>query len=124
MNSNNATQVAAKCILELANGPVSSEADDELNNRGIHVVPDIIANAGGVSVSYMEWVQNRSGDRWDRDTVEDKLKARMEPAAKSVAATASKHGTSLRTAAYVAALQRLGNAAEAKGTERYFAETR
>lgn len=124
VNGNNAANVQANCVLELANGPVSSQADADLNNRGIRIIPDILANAGGVSVSYMEWVQNRSSERWDRQSVEDKLKMRMELAAQSVANTASKHDISLRTAAYVVALERLGSVAEARGTESYFSEAR
>lgn len=124
VTGDNAGDVQARVILELANGPVSSQADNELNNRGIKVVPDILANAGGVSVSYMEWVQNRSGERWDSDQVEEKLKSRMQHAAQSVASAASKHDIPLRTAAYVVALERLGSAAEARGTESFFAKAR
>ncbi len=124
VNGDNAGDVQAKCILELANGPVSSQADADLDNRGIKVIPDILANAGGVSVSYMEWVQNRSGERWDKERVEEKLRQRMEVAARSVAEAATKHDITLRTAAYVVALGRLGSAAEARGTESFFAEAR
>ncbi len=116
----NSGDVQAKAVLELANGPISSGADEDLANRGIQVIPDVLANAGGVSVSYMEWVQNKSGEKWSADEVEQKLRSRMEIAARAVANAAEKHEISLRCAAYVVALERLGAAAEARGTEPFF----
>lgn len=118
----NAGNIAAKAILELANGPVSANADDILRERNVEVVPDILANAGGVMVSHMEWVQNRTGDRWSEDKVVDRLREHLTEEAKTVMSIAEEHDIALRKAAYVSALKRLGDAAEARGTSTYFAE--
>jgi len=120
----NAAKVKAKCVLELANGPTTNEADEILEKRGINVVPDILANSGGVTVSYFEWVQNRAGYYWELDRVHERLQKRIVAAAKSVMDLKEKHGTSIRTAAYVSALQRLNEAVAAKGTLTYYLNRR
>ena len=117
----NAGAVKADLIAEVANGPLTPGADAILQEKGIPVIPDILANAGGVTVSYFEWVQNRMGDYWTEDEVTRRLKAKIEPETDAVWAIAHEKGISMRTAAYVHALQRLEEAVRAKGTKDYFA---
>ncbi len=118
-----APSVRARVILELANGPTSREADVILEKAGTLVVPDILANAGGVTVSYYEWVQNRSGDVWTEAEVHRRLDARMRRQFKAVHDLMPAHAVPMRTAAYVLALQRIGEAVDALGTSRYFNES-
>ena len=117
----NAGAVKADLVAEVANGPLTPGADAILQEKGIPVIPDILANAGGVTVSYFEWVQNRMGDYWTEDEVTRRLKAKIEPETDAVWAIAHEKGISMRTAAYVQALQRLEEAVRAKGTKDYFA---
>ncbi len=121
INAKNAPKLDCKVILELANGPVDPEADEILEERGILAVPDIFANAGGVVVSYLEWVQNRIGIQWSRAEVAQKLEDRMKRETKVLTDLADKDGLTLRKAAYVLALQRIVAAIEARGTKSYFA---
>jgi glutamate dehydrogenase (NADP+) len=123
ITSANAGRVRAPFVIEVANGPVSPEADEILMARGISVVPDILANAGGVTVSYFEWVQNRTGLHWALDEVHARLRQIMVAAFDAVLAAADEHGIDLRTAAYTVALRRIGAAAEAQGTQAYFRPT-
>lgn len=116
----NAPRVRAGCIVELANGPLTGEADALLADRGILVVPDILANAGGVTVSYYEWVQNRTGYYWQEQEVHEKLETIMRREFGNVHALMEQHQTTMRTAAYVHALNRIGEAVEAHGTEAFF----
>lgn len=116
----NAAAVQANVILELANGPTTIEADGILEERGVTVVPDILANAGGVTVSYYEWVQNRSGEYWSKAEVLERLDARMCEQLRTVMEVAASKQLSLRMAAYAVALQRMGAAAEAMGTASFF----
>lgn len=118
----NASKIKAKVILEVANGPTSYDADEVLRQRGINVIPDILANSGGVAVSHLEWVQNRLGEQWDEETVHNKLKARLESNAKKLSDLVKKHNIDFRQAAYCLALRRLGDAAEAHGTESFFSD--
>ena len=118
----NAPNIKAQIVLELANGPVSFDADQNLYERGITVVPDILANAGGVTVSYFEWVQNRAGYYWEVDEVHAKLEKIMSSSAKSVYDIKDEKNCSMRTAAYVVAIQRIGEALEVKGTQKFFRE--
>ena len=106
----NARDVKAKMILELANGPTTPEADDIFFDRGIHVVPDVLANSGGVTVSYFEWDQNMKEERWSAKDVDEKLQDLMQKAADAVYERSEKYGVDLRKAAFVLALERLHEA--------------
>jgi len=106
----NADKIKAKYILELANGPVSPEADEILENKKIIVVPDILANAGGVVVSYFEWLQNKEDKYWDKEEVYSKLKEIMVKEFDNVLKLSEENKISLRLAAYVLALERLNEA--------------
>ncbi len=116
----NAKNVKASVIIEVANGPTSAAADAILNENGILVVPDILANAGGVTVSYFEWVQNRTGDSWDRENVTSRLQSIMSREFNNVYRLMELHQVDMRTAAYVHALTRLGEAVSSLGTSDYF----
>lgn len=120
ITDHNAHDIRAKLIFEVANGPIASAADAILQAKGIHVFPDILVNAGGVTVSYFEWVQNRSGLYWALGEVNQKLQERMVNEAHQIWTIAQELGIPLRTAAYVHALTRLGDALSAKGTRDYY----
>lgn len=121
IHSGNAQDVTAKIVLELANGPVSAAADAILEKKGTVVLPDILANAGGVTVSYFEWVQNRQGFYWDVDEIHTRLRTIMEREGRAIWNKAGQKSISMRTAAYVHALARLAEAIEAHGTQSFFA---
>ena len=116
----NAEDVKAKYIFEVANGPINSDADKILNQKGTYVFPDILVNAGGVTVSYFEWVQNRSGWYWTLSEVNQRLKEKMETEAEQVWNISKDSKIDIRTAAYVQALKRLATALDAKGNKNYF----
>jgi len=120
IHKDNADSIKARLIVELANGPVTPEADKMLHARNIVVLPDILANAGGVTVSYFEWVQNRQGFYWDIEEIHSRLLKMMEREGRAVWNIAQKNKTSLRNAAYVHALSRLAEAIEAHGTQPFF----
>ena len=105
----------AKNVAVAANGPTTPLADDILFKRGRTVIPDILANAGGVTVSYFEWVQDFSSFFWDEDEVDKRLEVYMKRAYKAVAATAAKHKCSLRGGAYVLAVDRVAEATRVRG---------
>lgn len=116
----NAHNIRAKSIIEIANGPILSEADAIMSKKGIKVVPDVLANAGGVTVSYFEWVQNRSGQSWTLEDVHQKLKQKMAATFEQVWELAESEQRTLREAAYVKALRKISSAVEAHGTRDYF----
>ncbi|MDW7726042.1 MAG: Glu/Leu/Phe/Val dehydrogenase [Candidatus Methanoperedens sp.] len=116
----NADNIKAKLVVEMANGPTTGEADEILNEKGIFVIPDILANAGGVTVSYFEWVQNRAGFYWSQDEVNEKLETIMQREFKNVHDIKEKEKVDMRTAAYILALGRISEAVAAKGTREYF----
>ena len=118
----NASNIQAKIIVEVANGPVASNADLILRKKNILVIPDILANAGGVTVSYFEWVQNRNGYYWTTDEIHHKLQHIMSREFNLIYHTMEKNNIDMRTAAYAHALDRLGKAVAAQGTYSYFAE--
>ena len=120
IHEGNAASVKARVVLELANGPVTPEADEILAKKDVLVLPDILANAGGVTVSYFEWVQNRQGYYWPIEEVHERLKTMMEREGDAIWALAQDKGITLRSAAYVHALSRLASAIEAHGTQQFF----
>ncbi|MGH8166404.1 MAG: glutamate dehydrogenase, partial [Woeseiaceae bacterium] len=101
-------------VVEGANGPTTPEADEILRQRGVLIVPDILANAGGVSVSYYEWVQNIQQFRWDLERVNTELEKTMRQAYRAVADIARERKVDLRTAAFVLAIRRVAQAALAR----------
>lgn len=112
----NAPQIKASIILELANNPTSYEADEILKNNSCVVIPDVLANAGGVTVSYFEWVQNQNGDRWTAIDVDERLKRVMVDATRATMKTARTHAITLREAAMVVAVQRIYDAERLRGS--------
>ncbi len=106
----NAHEVQAEVVIEAANAPVRPEADEILEKRGIVVVPDIYANAGGVTVSYFEWVQNLQSFRWEVDDINDKLRRKMATAFETIYHLATRKKISLREAAFIVAIGRVGRA--------------
>ena len=106
IHSGNATRIRARHIIEGANGPTTPEADDILRDNGVFVVPDILANAGGVVVSYFEWVQDLQSFFWDETDINDRLRKIMSRAYGEVAAVASEFAVTMREAAYILAIRR------------------
>ncbi len=111
----NASQIKTKLIIEGANGPTTPQADDTLTERGVLIIPDVIANAGGVTVSYFEWVQDFSSFFWNEDEINQRLEQAMREAFASVWQIASERKVSMRTAAYIAACTRILMAREMRG---------
>jgi len=110
----NAPDIQAKVVVEGANGPTTPEADTILRERGITVIPDILANAGGVTVSYFEWAQNIQRFSWTRERVNEELAKKMREAYQAVTAVAAGRDIDLRTAAFVLAIERVGKATMAR----------
>lgn len=110
LTGHNADKIKAKLILELANGPTTPEADSIFAQKGIVVIPDILANSGGVATSYFEWQQNMEHITWSKDQVLKKLDAQMTQAWRDVAAAQQKYNTTYRTAAYIVATERIARA--------------
>ena len=117
----NAGRVKAPVIVEVANGPITSDADAVLCEKGTLVVPDILANAGGVTVSYFEWVQNKSGFYWPLDEVHERLERIMSTEFNALYDLMQEKNLDMRTAAYTHALSRIGTAIQSQGTQRFFA---
>ncbi len=115
INEENAPKIQAKLIVEGANGPTTPEADPILVEKKIICVPDILANSGGVTVSYFEWVQNKAGYYWTEEEVNSKHDLKMEIAFEAVWNNASNYKTSMRIGAYITALQKLEQGVKLKG---------
>ncbi len=111
----NASKIKAKVILELANGPTTPEADVMLEKRKIRVIPDVLANAGGVTVSYFEWVQGRSGGQWTEERVDQELKRVILDAYKSVRREVHRRKVGYRQAAFIVGLSRIMDAMRVRG---------
>lgn len=120
ITAENAASVKAPLIFEVANGPVSLAADAILEAQGSYVFPDILVNAGGVTVSYFEWVQNRNGLYWSAAEVAQRLQEKMVAETEAIWSLSQRHGIAMRTAAYAYALERLGETMAAKGTRDYY----
>jgi glutamate dehydrogenase/leucine dehydrogenase len=103
----NATRVRARIVAEGANGPTTPDADKILEEKGVFVIPDILANSGGVTVSYFEWVQNRMGFYWPEDEVNGRLEHTMVQAFRDVLAKSLEHGVNMRVAAFMVAIERV-----------------
>jgi glutamate dehydrogenase/leucine dehydrogenase len=111
----NAAGIQAKMIVEGANGPTSASADEIINNKGIMVVPDILANAGGVTVSYFEWVQNRIGYKWDLERINRRSERILTEAFNNVFATSQQYNVNMRIAAYIVAIKKVADTYKFRG---------
>lgn len=112
----NAKDIKAKVIVEGANGPVAAEADDVLNEKGIFIVPDILANSGGVTVSYFEWVQNRRGHYYSEAEIQTKVYPMLTNAFENVYNAHKKYNCAMRVAAYIVAVERVASGIQLEGT--------
>jgi glutamate dehydrogenase (NAD(P)+) len=115
ITSKNAGKVKAKIIAEGANGPTTAGADSILEEKGIFVIPDILANAGGVTVSYFEWVQDRGGYFWSEDTVNSRLEEIMCRSFADVLSLSKQHKVNMRTAAYMLSISRVATVHRLRG---------
>jgi glutamate dehydrogenase len=115
ITGSNAARIQAKIIAECANGPCTTEADDILEQKNTFIIPDILCNAGGVTVSYLEWVQNNMGYYWSEERVLHDLKAIMDHAFQNVLQTSLEYSVPMRTAAFIVGIQRVVRAAELRG---------
>jgi glutamate dehydrogenase (NAD(P)+) len=112
---NNAPSIRAKIVIEGANGPTTPDAHHHLHQRGVFVVPDILANSAGVTASYFEWVQDRYGYFWTEKEVNERLESKMQEAFTAVLQTAVSYKVDMRTAAYIVAINRVAGATRLRG---------
>ncbi len=117
ITENMAKKVKAQIILELANGPIMTEAEKLLLTKKVEIIPDILANAGGVTVSYFEWIRGKSGDQWDSSFTQDKLKSILAKSYNDIRAIQEQYKTDMRKAAYILAISRIAKAIELRGVE-------
>ncbi|KAJ9678603.1 hypothetical protein PVL29_020699 [Vitis rotundifolia] len=117
LNKENAADVKAKFLIEAANHPTDPEADEILSKKGVVILPDIYANAGGVTVSYFEWVQNIQGFMWEEEKVNNELKKYMTKAFQNIKAMCQSHNCSLRMGAFTLAVKRVARATTLRGWE-------
>lgn len=122
ITADNMDQVRAGTILEIANGPVTAEADKGLGQRKITVLPDVLANAGGVIVSYLEWIQNRTGDYWSENYVNERLAEQLVGQTELCFDRAEEENIDYRVAAYLQSIERIALAIASRGTQQYFAD--
>ena len=115
ITSDNARHVQARIVCEGANGPTTAAADDILESKGVFVIPDILANAGGVTVSYFEWVQNKTAYHWTEDVVNERLAEIMQRAFREVLRTSREKNLTMRTAAYCLGIERVATAHRLRG---------
>jgi glutamate dehydrogenase (NAD(P)+) len=115
IHAGNMQDIKAKLIVEGANGPTTPEAHKHLHERGVFIVPDILANAGGVTVSYFEWVQDRHGYFWEEHEVNYRLETKMVHAFDAVLETAQKYNVDMRVAAYIVAINRVATVTKMRG---------
>ncbi len=124
ITSENASSIRASNIVELANGPITHEAEKILNERHITIVPDVLANAGGVTVSYFEWVQNRQAYSWSKEQVKERLQQRINLAFEQMWVLAQEQDYSLRHGIYDLALERINQAILCQGNQAYFIQSK
>ena len=115
IDNNIANNMNCKFIVEGANGPISESAEDILYDKNIEIVPDVLANSGGVLVSYFEWIQNLSGQYWDRQTVINKMNKQMKHSYMKIVDVSNQYNCSLREACYIYALEKIDDAYKIKG---------
>ncbi|GMA58833.1 hypothetical protein GCM10025858_33360 [Alicyclobacillus sacchari] len=115
IHADNAPKLQASMVIEAANGPTTPDADQILHDRGIVVVPDVLANAGGVTVSYFEWVQNNQGFYWTEEEVNQRLEAMMVQSVHNILDTAERYGVSPRLAAYMVGIRPFAEAMRWRG---------
>ena len=120
ITTDNVGQVRADVILEIANGPVTAEADTKLAEKNVTILPDVLANSGGVIVSYLEWIQNRTGDYWSENYINERLADQLVKQAELCFERADKMDVSYRVAAYLQSVERIVSAIASRGTQQYF----